>query len=110
MKRFNRGVDLGYFGESKTLKKTRPRKVAKANLFRERSAKAYNDRGILDKKSRSIYVHVKTKHIQTTFPAKVPRKMIMPGCFRESKNGGGESIAKGFAKGAYEYKQMVIRS
>ena len=46
MKRFNRGVDLGYFGESKTLKKTRPRKVAKANLFRERSAKAYNDRGI----------------------------------------------------------------
>ena len=51
----------------------------------------------------------KTKHIQTTFPAKVPRKMVMPGYFRESKNGGRERIAKGFAKEVYEYNEMVIR-
>ena len=35
--------------------------------------------------------------------------MMMPGYDRESKNDGGESIAKGFAKGVYEYKPMVIR-
>ena len=48
-------------------------------------------------------------YTQTTFPAKVVRKMMMPGYDRESKNDGGESIAKGFAKGVYEYKPMVIR-
>ena len=39
---------------------------------------------------------------QATFPAKFPRKMIMPGYVRESKNGGRESIAKGFAGFAKE--------
>ena len=48
-KRFYKRVNLGYFGKSKTLKKTRPRKVAKANLFLERSAKTCLDRGILDR-------------------------------------------------------------
>ena len=51
----------------------------------------------------------KTKRIQTTFPAKVRRKMVMPGYFGESKNGGRERIAKGFAKEVYEYNEMVIR-
>ena len=44
----------------------------------------------------------KPKRTQATFPANVPRKMIVPGYVRESKNGRRESIAKGFAGFAKE--------
>ena len=58
--------------------------------------------------TQRLYIKTQT-YTQTTFPAKVVRKMMMPGYDRESKNDGRESTAKGFAKEVFEYNEMVIR-
>ena len=59
-------------------------------------------------RTQRFYTKTQT-YTQTTFPAKVVRKMMMPGYDRESKNDGRESTAKGFAKEVYEYNEMDIR-